>query len=675
MQKKSSIQKKLFILFTAIFISAITIITVLNNFIARTIIVDRLTEEEIPSQVDNIIADIREELLVPATGLKSVADDPFFRKWIESGEPESELQTLITRLRKTSDQFKTKGSNYISWRTKKYYGFTDNKYAPRMITEKDTWFEGFKNSGRDLGINVYINHEQYGTVAFMNQRIDKDGEFLGIVSAALNLQDLIHRVVSHTVGKKGQTFMIDGAGLLKVHEDQTVLEAGKSLKDFPGFSEKKVKEILGGEAHQFSYRNKGSRYIVQTKFIPEINMHLVTIANSSELTTGLTRTVWLSIFAALILIAGGSVLLFLKLKPMIASLNDTVAASEKIAQGDLSVKLESDHNDEIGMLVHTMNEMIDSLKDKATVFRLIADGDLTADVELASEEDVVGLALQEMKNSLTEILGNVNSAISEVNLGADQISNLSQGLSVGATEQAASLEEISASLTEISHQAEQSSGAAQNAEIAARATSEKAGDGSKSMQDLNGLMVKIHESSDKIMKIIKLIDDISFQINLLALNAAVEAARAGQHGKGFAVVADEVRSLANRSAKAVEETSQNVTETVEAISKGVELAESTTTKFTAIVSDIETVAENLSVITSLEEMQRDSLHQITEGLSQIDTVIQNTAAGAEEGAAAAEELASQTHVLKHLIEHFNIGDTQKESEDLPVSPTYAIEGE
>lgn len=663
MHVSDSIQKKLLVIFIAIFVSAIAVITLINSVTARSIITARLVESEIPSQAENIIADIKQELLIPATGLKTFADDPFFKRWIVEGEDSSEIPTIIERLSSISEQFETKGANFVSWNTKIYYNYSDQNYNTRMITEKDSWFPAFKNSNRDLGINVYTNHELYGTVAFMNQRIDHKGEFLGIVSTALSLQDMVERVVSHTIGKKGSTFLIDAEGKIKIHADKAMIEQERSLKELPGYS-KELKNILNGEEYHFSFRHKGINSVVFAKYIPEINWYLITEANINELTSDLVKSVWISIIVALFLSAAGIIALFSKLRPIIQALNDTVNAADTIAQGDLSIELKSNRSDEIGKLITAMNNMLTSLKTKEEIFKRIANGDLTSEIELASQRDTVGIAMQEMNSSLTEILSSVNSAVEEVNAGADQISGLSQGLSTGATEQAASLEEISSSINEISHQADKSSDAARTAEDLAHSTLKKANDGSSSMQELNSVMNSIHESSDKIMKVIKMIDDIAFQINLLALNAAVEAARAGQHGKGFAVVADEVRNLANRSAKAVEETEQNVTETVEAIKHGVSLAQSTTEQFSGIVVEVDEVADNLSKITSLEEAQNNALHQITEGLSQIDNVIQNTAAGAEEGAAAAEELASQTHVLRHIISHFKLNNTNRSDDDL-----------
>src|SRR6056297_3972277 len=174
------------------------------------------------------------------------------------------------------------------------------------------------------------------------------------------------------------------------------------------------------------------------------------------------------------------------------------------------------------------------------------------------------------------------------------------------------------------------------------------------MQDLSKIMVRINASSDEINKVVKVIDDIAFQINLLALNANVEAARAGKYGKGFVVVADEVRNLAVKSTDSVKETGRMVEDTVSNIKQGTEAAEATAKQLSSIVEGSGKVADFLEEIAQSSREQAQAVEQITEGLDQIDEATQASTASSEESASASEELAGQAQQLRSMVAQFKL---------------------
>jgi len=350
-------------------------------------------------------------------------------------------------------------------------------------------------------------------------------------------------------------------------------------------------------------------------------------------------------------------------------LNQIMKASEQIACGNLSVEITPmSREDELGRLNALFIDMIQSLQNKEMIIRNIAQGagDFTIQVEMASEEDSLGNYLQSMLHNLNSILSQVSTASQQVSQGADQVSHTSQTLSQGATQQASSLEEISASINSIAQQSRQNADNSGEANTLVKKASLQANQGNALMGELSSAMDEINHSSDQIGKVVKVIDDISFQINLLALNANVEAARAGKYGKGFAVVAEEVRNLAGKSAKAVKETTAMVQETQKNITRGAELAGSTAEELSNIVSGISRVADIIAEISLASREQSLSIDEITNGLSQIDTVTQENTASAEESAAAAEELASQSQQVLNLISRFRL--KEEAPPKLPQSP-------
>jgi methyl-accepting chemotaxis protein len=177
--------------------------------------------------------------------------------------------------------------------------------------------------------------------------------------------------------------------------------------------------------------------------------------------------------------------------------------------------------------------------------------------------------------------------------------------------------------------------------------------GNKAMTEVQSAMMVINESSDKISKIIKTIEEIAFQTNLLALNAAVEAARAGEHGKGFAVVAEEVRNLAKRSAQSSKDTADLIEDNIAKAKSGAEVAKKAGGSLAEIMDYSKKVADIVNEIAAASKEQADGITQVTNAVSQMDQVTQQNSASAEECASSAEELSGQADSLKYIVAELN----------------------
>jgi methyl-accepting chemotaxis protein len=298
--------------------------------------------------------------------------------------------------------------------------------------------------------------------------------------------------------------------------------------------------------------------------------------------------------------------------------NEAVHAARRVAEGDLSLKIIVQSNDETGQLMQ---------------------------------------ALKDMNESLHRIVSEVRTGTDTIATASGQIASGNMDLSSRTEQQASSLEETASSMEELTSTVKQNADNARQANQLAITASGTATRGNAVVAQVVETMGYINQSAGKIADIISVIDGIAFQTNILALNAAVEAARAGEQGRGFAVVATEVRSLAQRSAAAAKEIKTLIDDSVEKVDTGSRLVAQAGQTMEEIVTSVKRVTDMMAEITAASQEQSTGIEQVNQVISQMDQATQQNAALVEEAAAAAGSLQDQAGRLARTVSIFKLSDT------------------
>ena len=529
-------------------------------------------------------------------------------------------------------------------------------YTP-LKNKKATWMEPYFNANINKTIISYVSPVYL-----------QSGKDFGVLGVDFDFAYLNKLLDEHQKFHEKECFLLNAEGKILFHPDYT---EGENFGEILGGKYKKVlAEILNKEE---GYVNEGSaKNAVLLGYHALSNGWKIVITPSHKAIYGdieiLKNTLFIFISVYLLFMLALSVILGNRQARPILSLTKSV---KKLAEGSLDEEIKVRSKNEIGALAKGLRQLVSQLKEYRLYIQEITDSlnemqdgnlDIRLKNEYTGEFTKIKVALLDLSDKLTGLIGNIRISSDQVSSSAENVSAGAQNLTRGSMEQASSIEELSATINDISDRIRKNAENAAKANQAAATGQEEILKSDGQMQDMKASMNRINEKSAEISKIIKTIDDIAFQTNILALNAAIEAARAGEAGKGFAVVADEVRNLAQKSAEAAKDTTVLIDDTVKAVEQGSRLADSTAKSLHEVVNGQKELSILISEIASASDEQANAVSQVTTGIDQISSVVQTNSATAEESSASSSELNDQARNLREQISRFRLRRLEEDEE-------------
>lgn len=349
---------------------------------------------------------------------------------------------------------------------------------------------------------------------------------------------------------------------------------------------------------------------------------------------------------------------------IVEPVQEITEAAKIMYSGDMSVgeRITYESENEIGQLADalrgTTKNLSNYVNEISAILQRMATGDLTEDSDEIT--DFLG-DFASIKESFVHILKRFNSTLTniqtsadEVEEGANGISQSSQALAEGATDQASAIQQLDATVTSVANMATESARETQQAYDDIQKTVSDAEQEKEKVKELTDEMRRIYEISSEIGNIIVTIENIASQTKLLSLNASIEAARAGEAGKGFAVVADQIGKLAADSADSAAETKELISKTVQEIEKGNAVTETVSQSFDRVIASMNTFADVAHQINETAVNQASALEQVNQGIDQLSAAVQNTASSSEESAAISEQLSAKAEELDTLVRKFKL---------------------
>ncbi len=619
---KRSIQWQLILsMGTALLVSILIVVGVYSAVVNR--LSERfLVEEALPAKVLAIRNDLERVLTAPITANAGIAANVFIQDWLGAGEDPGLRDAVARYLEGVRQQQDAMTTSVAVLASGNYFTGDGLSRVINRNQPENQWFYRLVDGSRDQVMEVDIDKATRLPTLFINQRIKQDGKVLGVAGLGFSLKAMSEMIRDFRFGERGQVFLTDAKGAIKVHP-QAELSGSGSLAAL--FGQEPAEQLLNTEGKAVRFERDGEVYLALTQKLGSIDWLLVSEVPEAEIYAEARQALLMTsaIGAVVALFCLGLVVLLAR--GLVRPIRQVTTALVEIGGGggDLTRRLDESREDELGDLARGFNRFIGGQRNlisavlatserlRASVGQVAQVVDNTAARSSQQQEmtDMVATAVHEMGLTVQEIARNASSAA--------QASQTARSEAQGArNEVGQSIGHIESMSTDI-------------------------GDAAAAVSELAEQVASI----DQVLAVIR---GISEQTNLLALNAAIEAARAGEMGRGFAVVADEVRTLASRTQSSTDEIQQMI----QRLKQGAETA----------VSSMHAGQNATGTGVAASQRTGQSLSAITEQIERISDMNTQVATATEEQSSVTEEINRNVQGIADLA-HATAGEVGVCKED------------
>ena len=539
-----------------------------------------------------------------------------------------------------------------------------------VIVERD-WYILGKNSESFVFGAPYVDSDTKSMVVSASRKVTlKDGRS-GVMSVDISLDEIVAETAQYNPMGYGVSMLMDGDFILSyyVAEFNGTHASEHSSDEFLN----QVTPYIGRGNNVYTISNGGDRYLVALTGVPGTSWTLISSVGEGDILRELNTfqmICWIIMAAAIVIIA--IVMLQLTKKIITIPVKRLTEDIERITNGDFTVTINTEGNDEISVMNQCMSEYVDSMRqtlgDMQNVTNRLTD-EARSSQNTSSDLNRQAAEQSDSMSQIRDTMSGISDSVTEL---ADNATTLAGAVS-SLTDKGSY---TNATMSELLKKAEQGH---KDMELLKSSMAQV----EESMSSMNDVVVVVDESAKKINSILEMINSISSQTNLLSLNASIEAARAGEAGRGFAVVADEIGSLANESASAttkiseiihsitdqIEMLSQKSRDNMEDISKGTEAVSTAGETFAVIFKDLDEasktvedmigmmgeVSEIATSVAAISEEQSASTIEVTETVEQVVESAGQVADESRDVDQSAQTVAESAMRIGDFVNNFRIG--------------------